>query len=72
MKEFSQSFAFFNILFGAPLSVPVTEVVAACLRQMAESHEDPHTFLVSAGKELTILLGGDLNRLKAILERIRK
>lgn len=72
MKEFSQSFAFLNTLIGAQLPVPIEEVAAACLRQIAEVHEDSHTFLVAVGKELTILLGGDPNRLKAILERIRK
>jgi len=72
VKEFSQSFAFLNILTGTHLPVPVEELVAACLRQVCPVQEDPHAFLVAAGKELAILLSGDLNRLKAILERIKQ
>jgi len=71
VKEFSQSFAFLNLLIGTHLPVPVEELVAACLRQMCQVQEDPHAFLVAAGKELAILLSGELNRLKAILGRIR-
>ena len=41
-------------------------------RQMSAAQEDPRRFLVAAGKELAILLGGEFNRLKAVLERIRE
>jgi hypothetical protein len=37
---------------------------------MSKVHEDPHAFLVRAGKELAVSLSGNLNQLKAILERI--
>ena len=46
--------------------------MAATLRQMSGAHEDPRAFLVAAGKELAVLLGGEFNRLKAILERIKQ
>jgi hypothetical protein len=72
VKEFSQSFAFFNILFTAHLPVSVEELVAASLRQMSEVYEDRQKFLVAAGKELTILLGGEFNRLKSILGKIKQ
>lgn len=72
VKEFSQSFAFLNILVNVPLSIPTEELVAACLRQMSQVHEDRHAFLVAAGKELAVLLSGQLNQFKAILERIRE
>jgi len=72
VKEFSQSFTFFNILLNASLPVSAGELVAACLRQMSRAHEDPNTFLVAAGKELAILLGGEFKQLKAILERVRE
>ncbi|GAH84352.1 unnamed protein product [marine sediment metagenome] len=71
VKEFSQSFDFLNILINTHLPVPADELIAACLRQMSQVYEDPHTFLVAAGKELAILLSGDFNQLKAILGRIR-
>ena len=72
VTEFSQSFDFLNILINAHLPVSVEELVAASLRQMSQVYEDRRAFLVAAGKELTILLSGQFNQLKAILERIRE
>ncbi len=72
VKEFSQSFAFLNMLINTNLPVPRDELIAACLRQMSLTHEDRHTFLVAAGKELATLLGGQFSQLKAILERIKE
>ena len=72
VKEFSQSFDFLNILANTHLPIPVEELIAACLRQMAEVYEDRHAFLVAAGKELAILLSGNFNQLKAILGRIKE
>ncbi len=71
VKEFGQSFDFLNLLINTRLPVPTEELVAASLRQMSQAHEDPRAFLVAAGKELAILLGGNLNQLKAILGRIK-
>ena len=71
VKEFSQSFDFLNILINTRLPVSPDELVAACLRQMSQAHEDRHAFLVAAGKELAILLSGNFNQLKAILGRIK-
>ena len=71
VKEFGQSFDFLNILLNTHLTVSADELIAACLRQMSRVHEDRHAFLVPAGKELAILLSGELNRLKAILGRFR-
>ncbi len=72
VRAFGQSFAFLHILINARLPVSVEELVAASLRQMSEAYEDPHAFLVAAGKELAILLSGEFNRLKAILGRVRQ
>ncbi len=47
------------------------EVIAACLRQAAESHLDPNRFRVRAGKALLGLLGHDPDRLTAILRSIQ-
>ena len=71
VKKFSQSFDFLNILLNTRLPVATDELVAACLRQMSQVYEDRRTFLVAAGKELAILLSGNFNQLKAILERIK-
>jgi len=71
VREFGNSFDFLNILINTHLPVSVEELVAASLRQMSEVYEDRQRFLVAAGKELAILLGGEFNRLKAILRRIR-
>ena len=72
VKKFSQSFDFLNILLNAHLPVSVEELTSATLRQMSRVNEDSHAFLVAAGKEVAIQLGGELNRLKAILGRIKQ
>jgi len=71
VNEFSQSFDFINILLNTHLPISVEEIIAASLRDMGRAHEDPHAFLVAAGKELAMLLGGEFNRLNAILGRIK-
>jgi hypothetical protein len=72
VRKFSQSLDFLNLLINTRLSVSAEELIAACLRQMSQVYEDRHAFLVGAGKELAVLLSGDLNQLKAILGRIRE
>ncbi len=71
IKEFGQSLDFLNIIINARLPVSTGELIAAALRQMSQAYEDPRAFLVAAGKELAILLSGDINQLKAILGRIK-
>jgi hypothetical protein len=71
VMEFSQSFDFLNMLINARLPVSPEELIAASLRQMSQAYEDRHAFLVAAGKELAVLLSGNLNQLKAILGGIR-
>ncbi|MBI2909754.1 MAG: hypothetical protein HYX92_19110 [Chloroflexi bacterium] len=70
VRQFTHSFDFLYILTGAKGAVSTDELVAACLRSAAQAHDDRRQFLVGAGKELAILLGGELNRLSAILKRI--
>ena len=70
VRRFTQSLDFLTIPLNAR-TPSADEVVAACLRQASRAHEDQHAFLVGAGKELAVLLGGQLNRLNAILRRIR-
>jgi hypothetical protein len=71
VKDFSKSFGFLNIILNAHLPVPAEELAAASLRRMSQSQEDQRAFLVAAGRELAVLLSGDLNRLNAILGRIK-
>lgn len=71
VKEFGQSFDFLNMLINCRLPIPTDELIAAALRQMSQAYEDRHSFLVTAGKELSILLSGQYNQLKAILGRIK-
>ena len=68
--RFTQSLDFLPILLNTRAG-SVDEIVSACLRQASCAHNDQRAFLVKAGKELAILLGGELNRLNAILRRIR-
>lgn len=71
VSEFGRSFDFLNILINARLPIPADELIAAALRQISQSCEDRHAFLVTAGKELATLLSGQYTQLKAILGRIR-
>jgi len=71
VKEFSRSLAFLHILLNARLPVAIEELAAASLRQMSLVNDDPHAYLVSAGKELAGLLGNEYNRLRAILGRLQ-
>ncbi|MCX5995755.1 MAG: hypothetical protein NTV59_07145 [Chloroflexi bacterium] len=68
--RFTQSLDFLPILLNTRAG-SVDEIVSACLRQASCAHDDQRAFLVRSGKELAILLGGELNRLNAILRRIR-
>jgi hypothetical protein len=72
VKEFGRSFDFLNIILNAHLPVPAEELVAASLHRMSQAHDDQRAFLVAAGKELAILLSGNLSQLNAILGRIRQ
>jgi hypothetical protein len=71
IRMFSQSFGFLNILVNARTNVPVEELVAACLRQLSQAHDDRRAFLVAAGKELAADLSGRYDQLKMILDKIK-
>lgn len=71
VRRFSQGLDFLTILLGGGGEAG-DEVVAACLRRASQAHEDGRAFLVRAGKELALLLSGELKRLNAILRRIRQ
>ena len=70
VRLFTRSLDFLTILLGAG-DAQADEVVSACLRRASSAHEDRRGFLVRAGKELAVQLSGELNRLNALLRRIR-
>ena len=72
VQQFSQSLGFLDIMLNTSLPLPGDELIAACLSQMSQAHQDRQAFLVSAGKHLAGQLGGDFSRLKAVLERMRR
>jgi len=72
VARFSDSFDFLSILVNARGQGSVDELIAACLRHAAQAHQNPRTFLVKAGKELAVLIGGETSRLNTILRRIRE
>lgn len=69
VERFSQSFDFLSILVN--FREQADELIAACLRHAAQAQKDPRAFLVRAGKELAVLLAGEISRLDTILRRIR-
>lgn len=71
IKMFSQSLDFLGLLTIENMTVPAEELVAAVLREMSRVRDDPQAFLVAAGKSLTSMLGGDYQRLRAVLGRLR-
>ncbi len=56
------------LLGSAPLA---DEVTAAFLRRAAAAHPDPDAYLTTAGREVARLLGRELQRLNALLRRLR-
>ena len=71
VEAFTQSLNFLSLLVDARLSIPVDEIIAACLRHASRSHPDSEAFLIKAGRVLVQLLSGDSKRLNSILKRVR-
>jgi len=70
-RNFARSLNFLSLLIEANLAVPVDEIVAASLRHFSQAYDDQQAFLVKAGKELALLLSGELKRLNSILRRLK-
>ena len=66
---FTASLGFLSILLDARVASQ-DQVLAACLRGASDAHVEPREFLLAAGKELALLLGGQLQRLNTILRRL--
>jgi hypothetical protein len=72
VREFSRSLSFLNILTTARVEIPVEELIAAAIRNMAEVQDDRRAFLVAAGKELATLLCGQYQQLRVLLGRLQE
>lgn len=71
VRQFTQSLDFLHLVVDARLPSSADEVLAACLRHASHAHPDRRSFLIQAGKTLTLSLSGEVRRLNAILRRIR-
>lgn len=69
IREFSESLDFIPIILSAPIATQ-DEVIASFLRSAGSCHPEQEEFLVGAGKELSVFLGGQLQRLNNVLRRI--
>lgn len=69
LREFSAELDFVSILLSAPISA-ADDVLAAFLKMAGNAHSDSDAFLVNAGRRLTPLLGGQMQRLDGILRRM--
>lgn len=69
---FTERMDFLRLLLGAA-EVPSDDLVAATVRYARYAYDEAEqaAFLVRAGQQIARLLGGDTNRLSAILELIR-
>ena len=72
VREFAGCLDFLDLLLQSSTRSRgiADEVVAACLRQVGSRADDPHGFLLNAGRALAGLLASDLPRLNSILRRI--
>ncbi len=68
---FTERLDFLPTLLAGAGQAPADELAAACVREASAARGDDHAFLVRSGKELAVLLAADLNRLSAVLRRIR-
>ena len=69
VRTFSESLEFVSTLLASPIGV-VDEVLASFLRQAGACHPEPDRFLTEAGRELAVLLGGQIQRLNTVLRRL--
>jgi hypothetical protein len=68
---FTQRLDFLRLLFNSR-EVPMDELAVSCLRLAAQARPESERklFLLNAGRELARLMGVDLVRLEALLERL--
>ena len=69
LRAFSSSLEFMPILLAAPISAH-DDVISSFLQQASASHPNPRQFLVAAGKEMAVLMSGQMQRLNNVLRRL--
>ena len=69
LADFTRSLGFLSVLLDSDIGSP-DDVVSSFLRLAGRAHPEPEGFLLSAGKELAPLLGGQLQRLNRLLRRL--
>ena len=69
VREFSGSLEFIPTILGASITA-ADEVVASFLSQASRAHPEPDRFLLSAGRELAVLLSNQSQRLNNLLRRL--
>ena len=60
---------FLPVLLNSPIGSP-DDVTAYFLRRVSQTQPDPDSYLLEAGRQLAVLLNGQLHRLNGILRRI--
>lgn len=70
LHEASENVEFLRMLSSVS-GVPADELMAAAVRNAAESRHDNYTYLVQAGQQISKLLRDDYDRLGAVLRKIR-
>ena len=69
LRVFSDSLEFLPLLLASATGA-TDDVIASFLRQAGAAHPDHEDYLVEAGKELAVLLVGQLPRLNGVLRRL--
>jgi hypothetical protein len=70
LAEASENLEFLRMLLLVP-GVPSDELLAAAVRNAAESRHNDYKYLVDAGQQISRLLKDDYERLGSVLKRIR-
>lgn len=70
VATFSRQTDYLNLLVNSSTATR-DELIMACLSSLSSSHKQPRDYLVRVGKELSLLLAGEPQRLNAILKGIR-
>ncbi|WP_287127664.1 HAS-barrel domain-containing protein [Candidatus Cyanaurora vandensis] len=70
VARFYQNLNFLRTLLGIS-GAPVDELIAATLRQGYLAHDEAREWLVRAGRELSLLLKDDYDRLSTIVKRLQ-
>ncbi len=70
VARFSQELTFLRTLLQVS-GAPVDELVAASLRQGYQAHNRSRDWLVQAGREVSLLLKDDYDRLSALVRRLQ-